>query len=252
MGIGLSASSVSGLRKEWFQQCSPVALVLLTVAWAAVGLYFITAFQEYQHLAPQLAQLENRRGATQMLLVPINGLVIWLMILWSVFFGARSIAQEYEWHTVLLFRVCYGGFLKQIFLKFVVLFGFLMALALPFWVGVGWLAVGTDYDIGLLVGILASQLLIALYASLLALGLSAMLKQGTTAALMCAVLWGGLWIAPILVQSPEDLVAMLQWLSPFAHIGLLTQGQYSVQTLIFIVMSVFYFVSWLMFIEWEG
>lgn len=243
---------VASIRKEVFQQISFVAIGLLVLAWVALGLYFLTAFQEYQHLAPQLAQLENRRGATQMLLVPVNELLLWLMIIWSVFFGARAIAQEYEWHTVSLYRVCEGGFLKQIWLKFVVLFGLLMLLALPFWVGVVWLSFGTEYDFGLLVGIFSTQLLIALYAVLLALTLSALFKQGTTAALVCAMVWGTLWLTPMLVQSPDNLVAMLQWLSPFAHVGLLTQGQYSVQTLIFIVMHGFYFVSCLIFIEQEA
>lgn len=235
---------LANLRKESYLHLTPLSIVMLGAFWFVIALYFLAAYQEYQTLAPQLARLESPRGATQMLLVAVNQLVIGLMVLWSSVFGARSIAQEYEWHTAQLLWVQNQGmswYRAKIFWQLLAL----CWISVPFWFAVCWLGHATGWDKGLLLGIFSAQLLIAVYACLLASALSAAFKQGLSAALTAVIIWLGLWLAPILVTEPAGLNAMLQWFSPFAHTTLMMQGQFTLQTLLFFVMHSLFFITWL-------
>ncbi|SUO92996.1 hypothetical protein [Suttonella ornithocola] len=240
------------LYKEYYLQASLLSLGMLTLIWTIFALYFLAAFQEYQHLAPQLAQLENRRGATQMLLLPVNQLVIWIIITWSVFFAARTISQEYQWQTITLYPKYLGGFFYQIIFKIIVLIIILTTLIISFWFGVAWLSQGTQFDNGLLIGFLASQILTIAYAIGLSLTISIILKQNTSASMCCAIIWLLWWLLPLLFNSPASLVAMLQWLSPFAHNDLLMQGQFTLQTLIFIILHIIFFLSLIYYYQQEN
>lgn len=231
-------------RKELYLQITPFAIAVLSVFWLLTGLYFLTAYQEYQNIAPQLAQLESPRGATQMLLVPVNQLVLWFMIAWSCAFGARSIAQEYEWHTAQLIAV-QTYYIREYLSKIGLQALTLLFITTPFWFAVAYLSPATHWDKGLLVGIFATQLLIAIYATLLASTLSATFKQSLSSALIAVIIWLSLWLAPLLITEPENLFAILQWFSPLAHANLLTQGQFTLQTAIFLLMHILFFGTWL-------
>lgn len=230
------------LRKELYLQITPSAISILAVFWLAIGLYFLAAYQEYQTIANQLAQLENRRGATQMLLLPVNQLALWLMALWSCAFGARAVAQEHEWHTAQIAAVQFGT-ARLIRSKTILQFIALLLIPLPLWFAIIWLWHAASWDCGLLAGILASQLLIAIYASLLAAVLSAACRHSLSAALTAVIIWAALWLLPLLITDPPAANALLQWFSPFAHAGLLTQGQFTLQTGIFLGMHIVFFLT---------
>ncbi len=242
---------VSLWRKEWFMQMPRIASWVLAALWVLLALYFLASYQEYKILAPQLAQLENRRGATQMLLSTVNQLLLWQMIAWSVFFGARSIAQEYEWQTHTLISMTHGGFIRQIRIKLGVLWTYLLLLTVPFWFSAIWFSTATNWDNGLIFGIALSQIFLSAYAVFLTMAVSSTLKQGTTASLVCAVIWLLLWLAPLLIHSPPAISNMVQWLSPFSHIHLLVRGQFNLQTLIFITMHLLFFSSCLVIAQQE-
>ena len=91
-------------RKECRLLATPAFFVALTASWFTLGWFLISGLLEYQAIAPKLAGLENRRGATETLLGSATQLLQWLMILWSIYFGARSLAGERLWHTDVLLR----------------------------------------------------------------------------------------------------------------------------------------------------
>lgn len=223
--------------KEWYLQSSAAALWLRLALWLGFALFFLAAYQQYQEIAPQLAQLENRRGATQMLLVPVHQFLLHLMLLWAVFFGARALAQEFEWQT-LSFRLG-----QTLALKAAVLYANLLLLTLPFWLSVAYLALGSDWDRGLLYGLAAAQFGFAAYLVALMWALAACLRHSVTTALAAAVLLLLLWLAPLLLHEPPLLANMLQWLSPFSHIALLNQGIFHVQTAIFALLHAGFLMS---------
>lgn len=232
-------------RKEWFLQSSLAALWLRLGLWLGFALFFLAIYQEYQSLALQLAQLENRRGATQMLLSPVNQFSLNMLLIWAVFFGSRALAQEYEWQTLPF------ASWKVLWVKALVLWLNLVLLLLPFWLSVAYLALATDWDKGLLVGFFAAQALLSVYAVALVWVLSTLLRHSVTTALSATVLLLLLWLAPLLIHEPQVLADMVQWFSPFSHIYLLTQGVFHMQTGVFVLLHTVFFASCLMLVKGE-
>jgi len=231
------------LRKECHLLATPAFFVALTAAWFALGWFLISGLLEYQAIAPKLAGLENRRGATETLLGSATQLLQWLMILYSIYFGARSLASERLWHTDVLLRGVRGGTWRLLLMKTIVLLAALALLALPFWLFVAWLARTSHWDSGLLQAQALAQLFIALYAALLALTVSASQKQPLPASLLLALLWLMLWLLPVLTTTPQWAVELLRWFSPFEHLALLYRGIASMQTLTFAAIHLLLFAT---------
>lgn len=231
------------LRKECRLLATPAFFVALTAAWFALGWFLISGLLEYQAIAPKLAGLENRRGATETLLGSATQLLQWLMILYSIYFGARSLASERLWHTDVLLRGVRGGTWRLLLMKTIVLLATLALLALPFWLFVAWLARTSHWDSGLLQAQALAQLFIALYAALLALTVSASQKQPLPASLLLALLWLMLWLLPVLTTTPQWAVELLRWFSPFEHLALLYRGIASMQTLTFAAIHLLLFAT---------
>ena len=214
-------------RKECRLLATPAFFVALTASWFTLGWFLISGLLEYQAIAPKLAGLENRRGATETLLGSATQLLQWLMILWSIYFGARSLAGERLWHTDVLLRGVRGGAWRLLLTKTVVLITALALLALPFWLFTAWLARTSAWDSGLL----------------LALTVSASQKQPLPASLLLALLWLLLWLLPVLTTTPPWAVEILRWFSPFEHVALLYRGIASMQTLVFAAMHLLLFAT---------
>ena len=216
-------------RKECRLLATPAFFVALTASWFTLGWFLISGLLEYQAIAPKLAGLENRRGATETLLGSATQLLQWLMILWSIYFGARSLAGERLWHTDVLLRGVRGGAWRLLLTKTVVLITALALLALPFWLFAAWLARSSAWDGALLLALLLAQIFVAGYAALLALTVSASQKQ--------------LWLLPVLTTTPPWAVEILRWFSPFEHVALLYRGIASMQTLVFAAMHLLLFAT---------
>lgn len=206
-----------------------LALSYLVLAWLIAA-----SISEYQALAPQLAQLDNQKGATEMLLGTMNDALKWLWLLWSVFFAARLLAQERQWRTDVLYHAL--PIKRLLAAKALFLLPLFILLSLPFWLTVYVLGRATAWDQALLLAQALAQLFWMLYAIALGLCCSSMNRQSLSACLSCALAWLLLWLLPSLSSQPPSLVAWLQYLSPFEHFALLQRGILSVQT-------VFYFGS---------
>lgn len=226
------------LEKELFLNFSPLAGVIFLLFYFSWSIYFFSLYQEYQNIASQLAIIENKRGATQMLLLSAHSLTIFQIIAWSIFFGARSFALEFEWLTHRLFGDC-------LLEKSVVLLFSLALIILPFWLAVFFLGFGTNWDEGLLFGIFLSQIIFMLYASALAICVSLTLKQGISASLLLGIIWLLLYLLPTIIHEPELLTNLLQWFSPFSQTKLLESGIFHIQTLLFFILNGLFFISYL-------
>lgn len=231
---------LSAWRKEWMMQWTPAAAVMLALLWLLFGLYFLAGYQSYQALAADLAQLDNRRGATEMLLGAGNGVLLWMMVLWSVFWGARTLAQEYEWQTAAFYRAFWR---RWLWVKAGALAAALLLLTLPFWFSVAWLSTAVHWDRGLLLGFFLAQTFIALYATGLALAVAAVLRHGMTAALLALLLWTAFWLLPLLINAPPLWADLVRWLSPFAHAELLSTGTLHSQTGVFALVMAAFWIS---------
>lgn len=227
--------------KEWRMLMLPVGVWAMALAWFVLALFLLNYFLEYQAIAVKLAGLSNQRGATQLLLVQANQLVLYWLVLWSLFFGARSFSLERQWHCDYLYVGSRRLLWRILGFKIATLLGSMLLLTLPFWVFFLGLWDATQWQGALVWGIVLAQVLIIGYAGLLSLLVSVLCAQALTASLVLALIWLFLWVAPTLISQPQAWVAMLQWLSPFEHVQLLMQGVVHSQTLMFVL------VHWLIF-----
>ncbi|MDO4642596.1 MAG: hypothetical protein Q4A74_02020 [Cardiobacteriaceae bacterium] len=231
------------LYKEYRLLGTPVFFIALAISWFALGWFLVSGLLEYQAIAAKLAGLENKRGATETLLGSASRVLQWLMILWSIYFGARCLASERLWHTDALLYGVRGGFYRLVFSKILVLMSAQGLLCLPFWLFAYWLSLSSAWDHCLLVALALAQVFLVFYTTLLSLVVSATQKQPLPASLLLALLWLLLWLLPVLTTTPLWLVEILRWFSPFEHIALLHRGIASMQTLIFFVIHCLFFAT---------
>lgn len=242
---------MSAIMKAWRLLATPFFWFGLAVSWFLLSLYLLVALQEYREVAPVLAGLENQQGATLLLLVPGARAVQWMMMVWSVFYFPRLFAGERQWLTFHLRRTSlqdsawtFAGYVLVMWLV-------LLLLALPFWILALALAGNVAWDQGLLASLGLMQLLFAAYAVLLCAALSVWARQIMTAALLVAIVWLLLWVLPVLTSTPEWLVMILRWLSPFSHLTLMQAGILSVQSGVFVLVHAGFFLTWI-YLGWRA
>ncbi len=229
--------------KEWRMLMWPAGTFAMALAWFILAIILLSYLQEYQSIAIELSNLSNQRGATELLLVQANQAVLNMMILWSIYFGARSFALERQWSSDILYFGTCRLIWRVMYYKIAVL-GVTMALiSLPFWVFYMGLIRASGWDNGVVFGIFLAQLVMILYAGLLSLAVSVVIAQALTGSLILALIWLFLWLAPTLVTQPDALVSMLRWVSPFEHTALLVRGMISGQTLIFVLLHSLIFMT---------
>lgn len=235
---------MSLMGKSWRLLATPSYWAALLTGWLLFGLYILLALQEYMAAAPMLAGLDNQPGATHMLLGQGVNAGQWLMIVWGVFFVPRLFAGERQWLTYHLRRTSLtrrsGGWWRYALVSWLAL----LLLMLPFWIFVVWLMPSVFWDSTLLGAYALAQILFAAYAVGLAAMLSVWSGQVIASSLLSGLVWLGLWLLPVLTSSPEWLVAIMQWFSPFSHQALMLNGLISVQSVIFWALHMIFFGSW--------
>lgn len=232
-------------RKEWRLLASPSYFLSLSLTWLLLGWYFAAGLQEYQAIATKLAQLENQRGASDLLLGSGQQLLQLLMLAWSVYFGARCVAQEKQWHTHTLLRGVAGADGAWLWSKALCLGISLGIITLPYWFFAGylWLVGAVVWDGGLLLSHALAQCLLIVYATGAALALSSSQSQALSASLCLALWYLMLWLLPLFIQSPLWLTESLKFISPFEHLTLLNRGIISFTTFNFLILHIFIFIT---------
>lgn len=232
-------------RKEWRLLASPSYFLSLSLAWLLLGWYFAAGLQEYQAIATQLAQLENQRGASDLLLGSGQQLLQLLMLAWSIYFGARIVAQERQWQTHTLLRGVVGAEGVWLWSKALCVAISMALITVPYWALVSYLALATEvvWDWGLILGHGLAQLLLIIYGTGLALSFSSSQNQALSASLGLALWYLMLWLLPLFIQSPAWLNEGLKFLSPFEHLALLNRGMVSSYTLHFLLLNFFIFIT---------
>lgn len=233
------------MGKSWRLLATPLFWIALAVGWLLFSLYFLLALQEYMAVMPMLAGLDNQPGATHMLLGQGMRGLQWFMVLWSIFFIPRLFAGERQWSTYHLRRTSLSSPSKGWWTNIVVAWLALLLLVVPFWVAVFFLAEAAQWDVNLLYAYALMQVVFAAYAVMLAAMLSVWPTQIVTASLLVGLVWLLLWLLPVVTSSPAWLVAILQWFSPFSHLALLMDGLLSWQSIVFWVLHMMFFMSWI-------
>lgn len=232
------------------QLARPSYWLWLCFAQLFSALYLFAAIQTYLENLPMLLSLENKRGATELVLKPVGASLLYVMGLWSVFCGGRFFAFQRQTRSYYLSLTEIGATrYPHLIHAMGLLFCSLLAGLVCYWLCIALLSPYTQWDKHHLLAIALTHLLHALYTTLLTTLVSLSQKHSTTASLMLALIWASLWFLPALSSEPAWLGALLQWFSPYAHSNLLLDGILSVQTMLFYGLHFLAFFTLIIYLQ---
>jgi ABC-2 type transport system permease protein len=199
---------------------SPLAWVILAVIQTILGYQFLTNLDNYFLLQPQLAQLENTPGVTDLVATPLMQVAAVILLMVMPLLTMRSIAEEKRNRTLILLISAPLGMWEIVLGKFcglmlfvVVLVSMLMLMPLS-------LYLGTSPDGGKLLSIYLGMLL--LLASFIAIGLylSSLTENQTIAAISTFGVLLMLWI----IDSFSNENSLISYLSILQHHQSMLEG----------------------------
>ncbi len=210
---------------------SPLAWIILAVVQVILGFMFLANLDNFVLLQPQLIQLENTPGVTDIVVTPLMQVAAIILLMVMPLLTMRSLAEEKRNRTLALLissplsmaEIVLGKYLALI-LFIVVLISMLMLMPLA-------LFFGTSPDIGKLVSIgLGMLLLLAAFAAI-GLYLSSLTENQTIAAVSTFGALLMLWIidwfgATIGNEMPIKIILRetLSYLSLLQHHLALLEG----------------------------
>jgi ABC-2 type transport system permease protein len=180
--------SLFAMPSTWFV----LAALQFIFAW-----FFLARLDAFLEIQPQLAQLANPPGVTNMVAAPMFNTVALLLMMLVPLYTMRLIAEERRNQTLALLLSSPLSGLHIVLGKFLGLLVFLAALIAAVPLMLYTLSFGTSLDNGLLLSNLLGLFLLT--ASYIALGLyiSALTAQPVIAAIGTFAVLIGLWLADI-------------------------------------------------------
>ena len=226
--------SLFAMPSTWFV----LAALQFIFAW-----FFLARLDAFLEVQPQLAQLANPPGVTNMVAAPMFNTVALLLMMLVPLFTMRLIAEERRNQTLALLLSSPLSGLHIVLGKFLGLLVFLAALIAAVPLMLYTLSLGTSLDNGLLLSNLLGLFLLT--ASYIALGLyiSALTAQPVIAAIGTLAVLIGLWLADISAaagDSPWHAISPLHHFLNFND-GLLDSGDaayFVLFTAVFLVLAI--------------
>jgi ABC-2 type transport system permease protein len=217
---------------------SPLAWVILAVIQAILGWMFLAQIENYFTLQPQLIQLENTPGVTDMVITPIFSLASIILLMIMPLVTMRSLAEEKKNKTInLLFsapisitQLVLGKFLG-LFLFVLILISMLMLMPLS-------LFPATGLDPGKLFAIYCGMILLLSSFSAIGLYLSSLTDNQTIAAVTT---FGALLMLWIIEWNTEQ--TLFHYVSVLAHLQPLMEGLFSSADVSYFLLIIFLFIG---------
>jgi len=150
---------------------SPLAWVVLCVVQIIIGYVFLRRLDDFLQLQPQLANMANPPGATELVAAPVFAIVAMLLLFAVPMLAMRLIAEERRNQTMVLLMSAPVSMTEIVLGKFLGLTGFLLVIVTLAALMPLSIAGATRLDYGLLAGLVAGLALLA--AGFAAVGLYA-------------------------------------------------------------------------------
>jgi ABC-2 type transport system permease protein len=203
---------------------SPLAWVILAVIQAILGYMFLAQIENFFLLQPQLSQLENTPGVTDVIVAPIFSLAAIILLMIMPLLTMRTLAEEKKNRTInLLFsapisitQLVLGKFVGLLFF-IIILTGLLMLMPLS-------LLLGTSLDLGKLLSIFVAMLLLLGSFAAIGLYLSSLTENQTIAAVSTFGALLMLWIIDWVSESVGSGQTVVSYLSLLKHHQPLLEG----------------------------
>ena len=219
---------------------SPLAWVVLAIVQLVLAWIFLSRLDTYLLLQPQLVQLAQPPGATEVVAAPLFGSAAVLLLMAVPLLSMRLIAEERHNQTMPLLLSAPLSMTDIVVGKFIGLMLFLAAL-----IGLSALMAlslytGTAPDLGLLAGNLLGLLLISACYAALGLYVSCLTSHPALAAVGALGALLGLWVINLAAGSPESL---LHWFSLLKHFESFNRGLIDTADIAFLVLFTVTFLA---------
>jgi ABC-2 type transport system permease protein len=203
---------------------APLAWIILAVIQTILGYLFLTNLDNFFLLQPQLMQLENTPGVTDIVVTPLMQVAAIILLMVMPLLTMRSIAEEKRNRSLTLLisaplsmtEIVLGKFFG-LMLFVLVLISMLMLMPLS-------LYLGTSPDIGKLLSIYLGMLLLLGSFSAIGLYLSSLTENQTIAAVGSFGILLMLWIVDWLSASVDSGQSILAYLSLLQHHQSMLEG----------------------------
>ncbi|MEW5943027.1 MAG: ABC transporter permease subunit [Pseudomonadota bacterium] len=222
---------------------SPLAWITLAILQFILAWLFLAQIDAFLAVQPQLAQLANPPGATEVITVPLFGAAAIVLLMVTPLFSMRLIAEERRNQTLPLLMsapVSLGHIVVGKFLGLMLFLGLVIGLTATMALS---LYSGGTLDLGLvLANLLGLGLLAAAFAAA-GIYFSSLTAHPAVAAIACLGALLGSWIVAIPAQEPDSALHYLSLLKHFESFnkGLVDTGDVAYFLLVavaFLVLAV--------------
>ena len=215
---------------------SPLAWVMLAVIQTILGFMFLAQIENFFILQPQLIELENTPGVTDIIVTPIFSMAAIILLMIMPLLTMRSLSEEKKNKTITLLlsapisitQIVLGKYLGLLFFV-LILTSMLMLMPLS-------LLVGTELDLGKLFSIFIGMILLLGSFAAIGLYLSSLTDSQTIAAVST---FGALLMLWIIEWRSEQTV--FNYLSLLAHHQPLLEGEFSSTDISYFLLIIFLF-----------
>jgi ABC-2 type transport system permease protein len=219
---------------------SPLAWIVLAIVQLILAWIFLSRLDTFLLLQPQLVQLTQPPGATEVVAAPLFGSAAVLLLMAVPLLSMGLIAEERRNQTMPLLlsaplsmtEIVVGKFIG-LMLLLTALIGLCALMALS-------LYAGTTPDLGLLAGNLLGLLLLSACYAALGLYVSCLTSHPVLAAVGALGALLGLWVINIAASTPESL---LHWFSLLKHFESFNRGLIDSADVAFLVLFTLTFLA---------
>jgi len=203
---------------------APLAWVILAVIQTILGYLFLTNLDNFFLLQPQLMQLENTPGVTDIVVTPLMQVAAIILLMVMPLLTMRSIAEEKRNRSLTLLISAPLGMTEIVLGKFFGLMLFVLVLVSMLMLMPLSLYLGTSPDGGKLLSIYLGMLLLLGSFAAIGLYLSSLTENQTIAAVGSFGILLMLWIIDWLSASVDSGQSLLAYLSLLQHHQSLLEG----------------------------
>jgi ABC-2 type transport system permease protein len=203
---------------------SPLAWVILGVVQVILGYMFLANLDNFFLLQPQLMQLANTPGVTDIVVTPLMQVAAIILLMIMPLVTMRSIAEEKRNATLSLLVSAPLGMTEIVLGKYLGLLMFIVVLVSMLMLMPLSLYLGTSPDLGKLFSIYIGLLLLLGSFAAIGLYLSSLTRNQTIAAVSTFGVLLMLWIIDWIGSSVSDGQSVLAWLSLLKHHQSMLEG----------------------------
>lgn len=203
---------------------SPMAWIILAVIQTILGYMFLANLDNFFLLQPQLLQLANTPGVTDIVITPLMQVAAIILLMVMPLMTMRSIAEEKRNRTLSLLISAPVGMSEIVLGKFLGLVLFIIILVSMLMLMPLSLYLGTSPDGGKLLSIYLGMLLLLASFAAIGLYLSSLTENQTIAAISTFGVLLMLWIIDWIGSSVSNGQSVLAYLSILKHHQAMLEG----------------------------